>query len=130
MQPATRSRLTLICILITILLDMIGVGIVIPVLPELIEQLTGGSVAEAAVLGTPAFRINSWAGRTPLTDLSAKYEVAHSFLPEEIDAALEAIEAALDPAAKEEWGRRRDVMLADKVNLTDWYWDLVHEIAG
>jgi MFS transporter, DHA1 family, tetracycline resistance protein len=51
MQPATRSRLTLICILITILLDMIGVGIVIPVLPELIEQLTGGSVAEAAVLG-------------------------------------------------------------------------------
>ena len=86
--------------------------------------------AEAAVLGTPAFRINSWAGRTPLTDLSAKYEVTHSFLPEEIDAALEAIEAALDPAAKEEWGRRRDVMLADKVNLTDWYWDLVHEIAG
>ena len=51
MQPATRSRLTLICILITILLDMIGVGIVMPVLPELIEELTGGSVAEAAVIG-------------------------------------------------------------------------------
>ena len=51
MQPATRSRLTLVCILITILLDMIGVGIVIPILPELIEQLTGGSVASAAVIG-------------------------------------------------------------------------------
>jgi DHA1 family tetracycline resistance protein-like MFS transporter len=51
MQPATRSRLTLVCILITILLDMIGVGIVIPILPKLIEDLTGGSVAEAAVLG-------------------------------------------------------------------------------
>lgn len=51
MQAATRSRLTLSCILVTILLDMIGVGIIVPVLPELLEELTGGSVAEAAVIG-------------------------------------------------------------------------------
>ncbi|QQR40356.1 TCR/Tet family MFS transporter [Devosia rhizoryzae] len=51
MQAATRSRLTLTCILITILLDMIGVGIIVPVLPELLEDLTGGSVAQAAVIG-------------------------------------------------------------------------------
>ncbi len=51
MQTATRSRLTLTCILITILLDMIGVGIIVPVLPELLEDLTGGSVADAAVIG-------------------------------------------------------------------------------
>ena len=51
MQAATRSRLTLTCILITILLDMIGVGIIVPVLPDLLEELTGGSVAEAAVIG-------------------------------------------------------------------------------
>jgi DHA1 family tetracycline resistance protein-like MFS transporter len=51
MQAATRSRLALTCILVTILLDMIGVGIIVPVLPELLEDLTGGSVANAAVLG-------------------------------------------------------------------------------
>jgi DHA1 family tetracycline resistance protein-like MFS transporter len=51
MQAATRSRLTLTCILVTILLDMIGVGIIVPVLPELLENLTGGSVANAAVIG-------------------------------------------------------------------------------
>ena len=51
MQSETRSRLTLSCILITILLDMVGLGIIVPVLPELIEQLTGGSVAQAAVIG-------------------------------------------------------------------------------
>jgi MFS transporter, DHA1 family, tetracycline resistance protein len=51
MQAATRSRLTLACILVTILLDMVGVGIIVPVLPELLEQLTGGSVAQAAVIG-------------------------------------------------------------------------------
>ncbi|WP_052726367.1 TCR/Tet family MFS transporter [Devosia epidermidihirudinis] len=51
MQAAARSRLTLTCILVTILLDMIGVGIIVPVLPELLEELTGGSVADAAVIG-------------------------------------------------------------------------------
>jgi DHA1 family tetracycline resistance protein-like MFS transporter len=51
MLVETRSRLTLICILVTILLDMIGLGIIIPVLPELLEELTGGSVADAAVIG-------------------------------------------------------------------------------
>ena len=30
---------------------MVGVGIIVPVLPELLEQLTGGSVAQAAVIG-------------------------------------------------------------------------------
>lgn len=45
------SPLTLICILITILLDMVGYGIIVPVLPELIQDLTGGGVADAAVIG-------------------------------------------------------------------------------
>jgi DHA1 family tetracycline resistance protein-like MFS transporter len=51
MAVTKDSRLTLVCILITILLDMIGLGIIVPVLPELIRQLTGGSVAQAAVIG-------------------------------------------------------------------------------
>ncbi len=50
MSP-TRSKLTLVCILITVLLDMIGLGIITPVLPELLEELTGGTVADAAVIG-------------------------------------------------------------------------------
>ncbi len=51
MKESTRSRLALTCILVTILLDMIGVGIIVPVLPELLEELTGGGVAQAAVIG-------------------------------------------------------------------------------
>jgi DHA1 family tetracycline resistance protein-like MFS transporter len=51
MKPDTRSRLTLICILVTILLDMVGLGIIVPVLPELIEQVSGGNVTQAAVTG-------------------------------------------------------------------------------
>jgi DHA1 family tetracycline resistance protein-like MFS transporter len=51
MAVSKNSRLTLICILVTILLDMIGLGIIVPVLPELIEQLTGNGIAHAAVIG-------------------------------------------------------------------------------
>jgi DHA1 family tetracycline resistance protein-like MFS transporter len=51
MAVARNSRLTLVCILTTILLDMIGLGIIVPVLPELIEQLTGGGIAQSAVVG-------------------------------------------------------------------------------
>jgi len=45
------SRRALAFIFVTVLLDMIGFGIVIPVLPELIMELTGGGLSEAAVYG-------------------------------------------------------------------------------
>ncbi len=51
MSVSPNSRLTLACILLTIFLDMLGYGIVLPVLPTLIGDLTGGSNAQAAVLG-------------------------------------------------------------------------------
>lgn len=51
MKVSPNSNLTVACILLTILLDMLGYGIILPVLPELIEELTGGSVADAAVVG-------------------------------------------------------------------------------
>ena len=38
-------------ILITVLIDVIGFGIIIPVLPKLIMELTNGSIAEAARYG-------------------------------------------------------------------------------
>ena len=51
MPVSPQSPLTLAFILITILLDMIGFGIVLPVLPNLIGELDGGSLAQAAVIG-------------------------------------------------------------------------------
>jgi DHA1 family tetracycline resistance protein-like MFS transporter len=51
MAVKNDSPLTLVCILVTIFLDLVGYGIIVPVLPQLIQELTGGGVAEAAVLG-------------------------------------------------------------------------------
>ncbi len=51
MPVSKNSRLALGFILITILLDMIGLGIILPVLPHLILELTGESIAKSAVVG-------------------------------------------------------------------------------
>ncbi|SDX46106.1 TCR/Tet family MFS transporter [Hymenobacter psychrophilus] len=48
-STAPRSALTFI--FITLLLDVTGIGIIIPVIPKLIQHLTGGSVSEAAQVG-------------------------------------------------------------------------------
>jgi DHA1 family tetracycline resistance protein-like MFS transporter len=49
-------RAALIFIFLTVMLDMLALGVVIPVLPKLVESFVGGSVAEAAgivgVMGT------------------------------------------------------------------------------
>jgi DHA1 family tetracycline resistance protein-like MFS transporter len=44
----TRRRAAVAFIFVTVLLDMLAFGIVIPVLPHLIEQLAGGGIAKAA----------------------------------------------------------------------------------
>ena len=49
-DPKTARR-GLALVFTTLLLDIIGFGIIMPVLPAYLEQLTGGSISEAAVDG-------------------------------------------------------------------------------
>ncbi|MGB0499481.1 MAG: MFS transporter, partial [Rubricella sp.] len=46
-----QSRLPFVFIILTVMLDAMGIGLLMPVLPELIGTLTNGSVAEAAWWG-------------------------------------------------------------------------------
>ncbi len=46
-----RSKSALIFIFITLLIDIIGLGIIIPVMPHLIQELTGGTLSEASMYG-------------------------------------------------------------------------------
>lgn len=46
-----KTRLPFVFIIITMMLNSIGIGIIIPVMPELIRELTGGSISSAAVWG-------------------------------------------------------------------------------
>jgi MFS transporter, DHA1 family, tetracycline resistance protein len=44
-------RLALAFILFTVTLDAIGIGLIFPVMPDLLEQVTGGTLARAAIWG-------------------------------------------------------------------------------
>ena len=44
-------RLALAFILFTVTLDAIGIGLIFPVMPDLLEQITGGTLARAALWG-------------------------------------------------------------------------------
>ncbi|MGH8115027.1 MAG: tetracycline resistance MFS efflux pump, partial [Rhodanobacteraceae bacterium] len=44
-----RRRAAVIFIFVTVTIDMLSFGIIIPVLPHLIVELIGGSIAKAAV---------------------------------------------------------------------------------
>src|SRR5687768_3190651 len=47
----SEKRPALIFIFITLLIDVIGLGIIIPVLPQLIQEITGGTLSDASRYG-------------------------------------------------------------------------------
>jgi predicted glycosyltransferase len=111
-----------------------------PVPPEEIHQLlafaellVGDSetmATEAALLGTPTIRANSHA-----TDgvLGVFVQLEERGLVESVDdievAHDRAIELATSPDASETWTRRRDELLEETVDVTDYMLDVIDEAA-
>ena len=79
--------------------------------------------SEAAVLGTPALKCNSFAGKLSVpNELENKYELCFSFLPEDTDDLFQKIEELLkEEKIKEEFQQRRQTMLADKIDVTAFF---------
>lgn len=110
----------------------------LPVSPEKIHSLMyyatlfiGDSqtmTSEAALLGTPAVKLNTFAGRLSIpNELEQRYGLCYSFLPGDFDKMLLQIKKLLEtPNIKAEWSRRKAVMLADKIDLTAFLVDFVN----
>ncbi len=72
----TNQKNALLFIFITMLIDCTGIGIIIPVTPKLIEELTGGGVSEAAKYGgwlSVAYAVMQFLFSSVLGGLSDKY---------------------------------------------------------
>lgn len=76
---------------------------------------------EAALLGTPAIRSNSFAGDGDLSnfvELEEKYELLYSFANER--AAIEKVlELVQDPHVAEQWAERRARVVEEKIDVTE-----------
>jgi uncharacterized protein len=85
--------------------------------------------SEAAVLGTPSFRCNSFAGRISyLNEEEFKYGLTFGFKPEEFGFMTRIIKQYLDiPNLKEIWQKKREKMLFEKIDVTSFFVKLVNE---
>ena len=78
--------------------------------------------SEAAVLGTPAIRCNTFVGRIHyLEEEEHKYNLTYGFRPEQSEAMFQKIEELLSmPNLKQEWQVRRQKMLSEKIDYAQF----------
>lgn len=78
--------------------------------------------SEAAVLGTPAIRCNSFVGRISyLEEEEYKYGLTYGFKPEDFSSLINKVNELLSMEnLKKEWQLRRQQMLKDKIDVTDF----------
>jgi predicted glycosyltransferase len=77
--------------------------------------------SEAAVLGVPAIRINTFKSRIAyLTELEEIYGLLYSYTPDEFDKAIEKINELLLPKSRQKWAERRKKLLEEKINVSDF----------
>ena len=76
--------------------------------------------SEAAVLGTPAIRCNTFVGRIHCMEEKEKeFGLTYGFLPNQAEAMFLKIEQLLSmPNLKEEWQHRREKMLSEKIEYS------------
>ena len=78
--------------------------------------------SEAAVLGTPAIRCNTFVGRIHyLEEEEHKYGLTYGFRPEQSETMFAKIDELLSmPNLKEEWQVRRQKMLSEKIDYAQF----------
>ncbi len=75
---------------------------------------------EAAVLGVPAIRCNSFVGKDDMSnfiELEEKYNLIFNYSDSE-EALNKALELVKVPKLKEEWSKKREKLLRDKIDVT------------
>lgn len=85
---------------------------------------------EAAVLGTPAIRYNTFVGLcSVIEEIEQQYELAFGFRPGQENEFFAKIEELIsDPQTASHWSSKRERLLRDKVDLNKWMLDLFDQV--
>jgi predicted glycosyltransferase len=86
---------------------------------------TGTMITEAAILGTPAIQCYSDFGHCGnLLELEQKYGLVYTF-KEPALAITQAINLVQQPDLKEQWAKKRQILLRDKIDVTQFFVDFL-----
>lgn len=88
--------------------------------------------SEAAILGTPAVKCNSFAGRLAVpNELEERYWLCYAFLPEDEEKFHAKIEELIAmPDLKAEWAKRREKFLEEKIDVSAFFVWMVENWPG
>ncbi len=77
---------------------------------------------EAAVLGIPAIRINTFIGKSTVIDeLEQKYLLAYGFFPHQEQTILDTLKSLLaNTSLEQDWKQKQQTFLNDKVDFNNW----------
>ena len=84
-------------------------------------------ISEAAILGVPALKCNTFAGLLSIpNELEQKYGLCYSYHPNEYENFLLHIKQIVDnPRTKEEWKLKLTTFLKDKIDVTNFLQDFI-----
>ena len=114
----------------------------LPVPPEEIHSLMAYSsmfvgdsqtmTSEAAVLGVPALKCNTFAGRLSVPNmLENKYGLCYAYTPDHFEEMLKHIQQLLarkPEKLKNEWQAKRQRMLADMIDPTEFFVNYIESV--
>lgn len=93
------------------------------------EMFIGDSqtmTSEAAVLGTPALRLNDFVGKISYIEEEERYGLAFGFKTDDFDKLYEKVEELLQiENLKTEWQKLRQKMLSEKIDVTEFIIKLI-----
>ncbi|MCS6819294.1 MAG: DUF354 domain-containing protein [Chitinophagales bacterium] len=80
---------------------------------------------EAAVMGVPAIRINTFIGKSSVIDeLEHRFKLAFGYFPEQEEEILATVKRVLEkPDLEVEWSNRRNHLLVEKIDFNQWMID-------
>lgn len=94
---------------------------------DLLITDTQTMATEAAILGTPVVRCNNFVGPNDMgnfIELEQKYDLMYSF-PKPEQAIKKAKELICQPDLKKQWAAKRQNMLMDKIDVTEFLTDFI-----
>lgn len=83
--------------------------------------------AEAGLLGTPFIRFNDFVGKIGvLNEIENKYKLGFGIKTDNPEMVIEKTREILsDPSIKNVWNERRETIFQEKVDVAQWYTDLI-----
>ena len=88
--------------------------------------------SEAAVLGVPALKCNTFAGRLSVPNmLEQKYGLCYAYTPDHFDEMYRHIQTLLSmmpESLQAEWHAKRQRMLAEMIDPTDFFVDFIEKL--